>query len=359
MTLTLSIRNVAGLDNGMPVDFVLHRRGAVIGRSPTCDWSLPDPRSHISSRHCEVTFDGQHYVLTDLSTNGTFLNGAGARLTAPHRIDDGDVVQIGQYEICARLSGQAGLRDDDAPPAAQPWRGWDDGAAVADRAPMPSAGWASVAPPASAGAGGGWQPQLGPSLARTDQPRAFAPAPTSGGWAAPVAAPEIPVASAWAAATPAPEPASGWSSAAPDRPAAPSPDDVWGRIAEGNVVDWARGGFGQPVEPPRDPLGLAPPAPRAALPAEMPQMARFGTTDDGWGTPTPPPDAPAAAAPPPPPPVPGGAEQFVAGTGLGTAQIADRSPALLDRGGRLLHRLVAGLVVMVEARARAKAQLGA
>ncbi|MEG3088558.1 type VI secretion system-associated FHA domain protein TagH [Sphingomonas sp. PB4P5] len=363
MTLTLSIRNVAGLDNGMPLEFVMHRRGAVIGRAPTCDWSLPDPRSHISSRHCEVTFDGQHYVLTDLSTNGTFLNGAGARLPAPHRIDDGDVLQIGQYEIGARLSGQAGLRDDETPPAVQPWRGWDEGAAVAERPAAPASGWASATPPA-ASTSAGWQPQLGPSLARTDQPRAFAPAPTSGGWAAPIAAPEAPVSSAWAAATPTPEPASGWSSAAPDRPAAPSPDDVWGRIAEGNVVDWARGGFGQPVEPPRDPLGLAPAAPRAALPVETPQMARFGASDDGWGTPAPPPAAPAPMAAPPAaqtttPAAPGGPEQFIAATGLSTALVADRSADVLGRGGRLLHRLVAGLVVMVEARARAKAQLGA
>jgi len=56
MTLTLAIRNVDRLDNGVPTEFVLHRRGAVIGRSPTCDWSLPDPRNHISSRHCEVTY---------------------------------------------------------------------------------------------------------------------------------------------------------------------------------------------------------------------------------------------------------------------------------------------------------------
>ena len=364
MTLTLAIRNVAGLDNGMPVEFVLHRRGAVIGRSPTCDWSLPDPRNHISSRHCEVSFDGQHYLLTDLSTNGTFLNGSADRLPAPHRIAEGDVFQIGQYEIRATLSGRAGQREDDAPPAAQPWRGWDDGATPSDRPAFSSepasSGWAAASPPASGGGGGGWQPQLGPSLARTDQPRAFAPSPVSGGWAAPVAPPPPPVSSAWSAPIPTAEPASGWSSAAPDRPPAPSADDVWGRIAEGNVVDWARGGFGQPVEAPRDPLGLAAAPARDALPPEIPQIARFGASDDGWGPPAAPVEATPVPPPPPPaPPAPAGAEPFVVGTGLDPAQVADQSPALLGRGGRLLHRLVAGLVVMVEARARAKAQLGA
>jgi type VI secretion system protein len=48
---------------------------------------------------------------------------------------------------------------------------------------------------------------------------------------------------------------------------------------------------------------------------------------------------------------------------LEAAAIADsdveRSPELLQKAGRLLKRLVAGLLVMVEARARAKAQMGA
>jgi type VI secretion system FHA domain protein len=39
--------------------------------------------------------------------------------------------------------------------------------------------------------------------------------------------------------------------------------------------------------------------------------------------------------------------------------LTDASPATLERAGGLFRRLVAGLVVMVEARARAKAQLGA
>lgn len=45
--------------------------------------------------------------------------------------------------------------------------------------------------------------------------------------------------------------------------------------------------------------------------------------------------------------------------GLRKEQVTDESSVVLARSGRLLRRLVAGLVVMVEARARAKAQLGA
>ncbi|SFO46348.1 type VI secretion system-associated FHA domain protein TagH [Sphingomonas sp. OK281] len=372
MTLTLTIGNVARLDNGMPTEFVLSRRGAVVGRAASCDWSLPDPRNHISSRHFEIIFDGSGYILTDVSTNGTYLNGASTRLPAPHRLAHGDVVQIGHYEIAARLTGDGASTAAEAAalPKSAEWRGWDDGFAQAPEAgpapdPYGASGygaaqhWDSTPAPAAAVSSGRWQPQIGPGLARQEPHKSptplASPHATGGGWHAMQAAPGAPVASAWTAHVPAPDPASDWSSAAPDRPAAPSPDDVWGRIAEGNVVDWARGGFGQPVESTSDPLGLARPAARDALPVAAPQMI-----PSGWDAPSSSP-APATSAPSAPP-----AFQprenivaFLTQTGLSENQVTDEPGIVLARSGRLLRRLVAGLVVMVEARARAKAQLGA
>lgn len=352
MTLTLSIQGAARLGNGAPAELVLHRRGAVVGRAPTCDWPLPDPTRHVSSRHFEVSFDGRAYLLTDTSTNGTTLAGTGQRLSGPHRIADGDRFQVGPYLIAARLTGEAGAAA--APEAAAPsppaWRGWGDEAEAAAPAgnggwdPAPSSGWDPA--PGSQPSAGGWLPQSGPGLARAEPHRAASPPPPppSTGWAAggsgwvpSAAAPPPPVSSAWEAATPPPEPASPWSSAAPDRPAPVPPDELWGRIAEGNVVDWARGGFGQPVEPPRDPLGLSPSSGAQALPQQRP------------------------AAPPPAPPSPPAttaADAFFAAAGLDPTRLGDPAQATA-RAGALFQRLIAGLVVMLEARARAKAQLGA
>ncbi len=59
MTLTLVITNVERLDNGVATRIRLDRHGAVIGRSPTADWSLPDPQHYISSVHCEVDYPGR------------------------------------------------------------------------------------------------------------------------------------------------------------------------------------------------------------------------------------------------------------------------------------------------------------
>ncbi|WP_241229437.1 type VI secretion system-associated FHA domain protein TagH [Sphingomonas sp. S-NIH.Pt1_0416] len=277
---------------------------------------------------------------------------------------DGDRFHVGAFVIAARLTGRADGSQPAAAENAEPvWRGWDDavpapGIAPSQATPPPasdgwgpaptpagsSPGWDAVPTPPSTPSGSRWQPQIGPSLARPDDHRAAAgwdarptpPAPPArGGWQPDAAAALPPVASTWEAATPPPPPASPWSSAAPSHPTPLSPDDLWGRIAEGNVVDWARGGFGQPSEPVRDPLGLAPASGAAALPPERPV----------------PPQAPAA-----PSAGPDALTAFAQAAGLDPSRLGPDDAA---RAGALFRRLVAGLVVMVEARARAKAQLGA
>lgn len=368
MTLTLRIRNVARLDNGMPTEFVLHRRGAVIGRSPTCDWSLPDPRNYISSRHCEVTFAEGQYLLTDLSMNGTILNGEGSRMSAPRRVADGDLFTIGQYEVVASLTGEAAAaieREAESAAAAAArsnWGGWESHGAPPPPPPADDGGWG--APPAS----DGWGPAPTPSPAPASgwgAPPSAPPPPPAGGWTPSANITPPAVASTWEAAPPPPPAASGWSSAAPEVAPAPSPDDIWGRIAQDNVVDWARGGFGQPAAPPaRDPLGLDKPEPLAALGAPP--------ADAGWG---PAPGAPpsvettewgsAPAAPPAPPPsapapaAPVSLDPLLRAAGVTADQVSEPAPAALERIGGLLRRLVSGLVVMAEARARAKSQMGA
>ena len=342
MTLTLALSDGARLANGSPGELVLHRRGAIVGRAPTCDWVLPDPAKHISSRHCQIAFDGRDYVLTDTSTNGTFLNGASVRMTDPHVIAQGDRLQIGPLLIEAKLTGAAVV----APAASEGeagvggWAGWQGGADAGrpdDPSPSPSpssGGWDAAPTPPAVGVGSGWEPAVGPSLARPEAHReqsvraARSSAPQQSGWAPSAAASFTPAPSTWDTPDVATDSASGWSSAAPDRPAPPSPDDVWGRLAEGNVVDWARGGFGQPVAPPADPLGIAPPPAKASLPTARPSVSTPGVTV--------PPEPTAAPTP-----------------------VAPVAPPGDDRTDALLHKLVAGLVVMVEARARAKAQLGA
>jgi type VI secretion system FHA domain protein len=169
-------------------------------------------------------------------------------------------------------------------------------------------------------------------------------------------------ASVWEGPQAAPDASSGWSSAAADRPEPAGPADIWGQIAENNVVDWARGGFGAPAPPPPvDPLGLeednsinSMPL-RSPLPAEettpasrapAPRKAR-SSKDRAPAEPSAETDENALIA------------RFLAATGVPVENLKRPHADVIARAGGLLRRLVAGLVVLVEARARAKSQMGA
>ncbi len=356
MTLTLSITNVERLENGVATRLRLERHGAVIGRSPHVDWSLPDPRNYISSSHCEIEYRDGAYTLVDQSTNGTYVNGAAERMPGPHRIKDGDVILVGHYAISAQLEGGAG---EEAAPAQPAWTGWDSHAGGGPApAPAASSNWDR---PASQSAISG----LGPM---------------SQSWAPPAAQAD-PAGSAWATPQASSTPASNWSSPVDQTPHEASAVDVWGKLEAGNTVDWARG-FGAPsaapVSPAADPLGLAP-APAAdpfglAAPAAAPSAppapapASAGAVD--WGasaqaTQPPmrsaPPAAPATRTPAPAVAPSAGGEwlAFLQATGLSGTELKSAPPEALAAAGAALRRLVGGVVVMLEARARAKAQLGA
>jgi type VI secretion system protein len=446
VALVLSVTNVERLDNGGSTRMRLDRHGLVIGRSPTVDWCLPDPSNVVSSTHCVIDFQDNAYVLTDKSRNGTYLNDSPERLSAPHVLQSGDTIRIGQYEIQASLDAAA---VEAPPPASAPaWEGWGDAPPAAGQS---SDGWGPssspaypASPPAQPPASPGWGPTApqeaspgwGASPSPMAQPAAApgwgsAPSsePSSGWGAAPGPAPVQPAAADWgpsaepapaasplsanwapvglasqpqpeasvwsdpAAAAPA---ASAWSSPVDARAAQPSADDIWGRMEASNVVDWARG-FSEPKAAPTgaDPLGLAPrpnadplglAAPTTPLADQRAPAPAPASSSSGWTTPpsaagtratpaappplatAPPVAAPASVAAPYPAtpqatarPAAAGAEwaAFLAAAGLAPADIKGAPTEVLAAAGAVLRRLVGGVVVMLEARARAKQQLGA
>lgn len=358
MTLVLSITNVDQLDNGVPTRLTLDRHGAVIGRSPHVDWSLPDPRHYISSTHCEIDYRNGAYTLIDKSTNGTFVNGEQDRLRGPHQIADGDVILIGHYQIGAMLEGAAAGAG--APVAAPPvWGGWGGGGS--EPAPPSADNWGTPAPESAISGRGAMSQHWAP-------PRAETPTSPSSVWA------QTP--------PPAATSASAWSSPAPDAAPAPSASDVWGRLEAGNVVDWARG-FGTPATPPpsetlapiapphpieRDPFGLAAPSPSSGWAQSQPPTS---SASAAWGAagvqPEPSPPAPpvatalpSVAAPPTATGAAGGEwSAFLSAAGLAPSDLKLGPVDAMAAAGVALRRLIGGVVVMLEARTRAKAQLGA
>jgi type VI secretion system protein ImpI len=145
MTLRLSIENMDRLPDGGPLRVQVQGRGLDIGRDQHLDWTLPDPSRAVSGKHCEIRFRDGGYWLHDVSTNGTFVNGAQFRLSGPHLLRTGDKLTIGQYIIAVEVEGQADFAaaaaaatgQFDQRAQADPWSG--EGAAAPDdrRAYMP------------------------------------------------------------------------------------------------------------------------------------------------------------------------------------------------------------------------------
>ncbi len=71
--------------------WLLDRQSLTIGRSEDCDIVLPDRL--VSRHHARVYWLDGHYYVEDLgSKNGTHVNGQ--EVKGPHRLEDGDEIQI-------------------------------------------------------------------------------------------------------------------------------------------------------------------------------------------------------------------------------------------------------------------------
>ena len=117
MPLHLAIENEPSLPDGGPIAVtVTRRRGIDIGRDQYLDWVLPDPSRFISGKHCEIRHKDGGYWVTDVSTNGTFVNGNEFRLDGAHRLQSGDRIEIGRYIIAVTVEPDT---DEPAPPVAE------------------------------------------------------------------------------------------------------------------------------------------------------------------------------------------------------------------------------------------------
>ena len=106
MALKLHIENETSLPDGGPLSMSIDgKRGLDIGRDQYLDWTLPDPSRFISGKHCEIRWHDGGYWLHDVSTNGTFLNGADHRMHAPQRLRNGDRFTVGHYIVAVTLDG--------------------------------------------------------------------------------------------------------------------------------------------------------------------------------------------------------------------------------------------------------------
>jgi type VI secretion system protein ImpI len=106
--LLLRIINMTSLPDGGPLEVTVAPGGMLeAGRDSGLDWCLPDTARFISSRHFEIRSEQGGWMLYDLSTNGTFVNGATTRVKSPCPLENGDRLQVGQYTIEVICQGVA------------------------------------------------------------------------------------------------------------------------------------------------------------------------------------------------------------------------------------------------------------
>jgi type VI secretion system FHA domain protein len=109
MLLALSVISENAANLGQNGYKVFDERGGTIGRVSGNDWILPDPDKFVSSRHAMVRCDSGRFLLSDTSTNGTFINSQDQPMARdrPVPLADGDRLFIGEYEILVQLIEEA------------------------------------------------------------------------------------------------------------------------------------------------------------------------------------------------------------------------------------------------------------
>ncbi|PID37622.1 MAG: hypothetical protein CSB49_08760 [Proteobacteria bacterium] len=76
----------------------------VIGRSPSCDITIPE--AGVSERHCRIELSEQGVIVIDTnSTNGTTINLARLDAQTPRVLADEDILSIGRYSFQMLSSG--------------------------------------------------------------------------------------------------------------------------------------------------------------------------------------------------------------------------------------------------------------
>ncbi|MEW8047509.1 MAG: type VI secretion system-associated FHA domain protein TagH, partial [Candidatus Thiodiazotropha sp.] len=101
MKITLTVKLVAGAPPTQPMTVTFDEQGGSIGRRDENDWVLPDPERFISGRHAQIDCSDESFHITDLSSNGVFINRSAQPLGKNNRValQDGDSFTIGDYEI--------------------------------------------------------------------------------------------------------------------------------------------------------------------------------------------------------------------------------------------------------------------
>lgn len=98
------IKSPKNVNNG-ETSLTFPKSGGSLGRGLDNTWVLDDPDKYMSSLHTRVSFENGQYILTDLSTNGTFVNGSSESVGNGNKVKlaEGDRFSISDYEFIVNI----------------------------------------------------------------------------------------------------------------------------------------------------------------------------------------------------------------------------------------------------------------
>lgn len=116
MKLNLSVISANAVADSQSV--TVDRQSATLGRNPGNTLVLPDAKKWVSGKHATIEYRAPDYILTDTSTNGITLNQSARAMGRGNRVklNDGDLLQIGDYSVRVTLLADAPEPDFFHPP---------------------------------------------------------------------------------------------------------------------------------------------------------------------------------------------------------------------------------------------------
>ncbi|MFZ5603972.1 MAG: type VI secretion system-associated FHA domain protein TagH [Pseudomonadota bacterium] len=109
MKLVLTVTQSPADNNITGQTFSVDATGATLGRGPANSWVLNDGARIVSTHHASIGFQQGQFVLTDHSTNGTYVNNAVAALGQGNStpLQSNDLIRIGKYELRVTIVSDA------------------------------------------------------------------------------------------------------------------------------------------------------------------------------------------------------------------------------------------------------------
>lgn len=103
--LQLKVTGPEGQALGSNAEYQFDTNGGTLGRAESNSWTLPDPACYVSSQHALISHQENKFYLTDLSSNGTYVNDSNSAIGKNNTVclDDVQTLTVGPFKISVNV----------------------------------------------------------------------------------------------------------------------------------------------------------------------------------------------------------------------------------------------------------------